>query len=72
VTPGDIPVETRVYFHGHGTLRAGPVLVEPLAAASPPSNLRDWPLAFLWVGGTVLIGALFVQVMKLSPRRVAS
>jgi hypothetical protein len=45
--------------------------VKPIAPeGGPPARLRDWPLAFLWVGGTVLIGALFVQVMNLGRRRV--
>jgi hypothetical protein len=63
-TPGDFPIQTRVFYLGQGTLRAGPVKVrriEPVGES--PAHLRDWPLAFLWVGGTVLIGALFVQVM---------
>jgi hypothetical protein len=71
VTPGDFAIESRVYYLGRGTLTAGPVRVEPLAPATAgtPSHLRDWPLAFLWIGGTILIGALFVQVMHLERRR---
>ena len=66
-TPGDLPIQTRVFYLGQGTVRAGPVQVRSIApeGLSPaPAHLRDWPLAFLWVGGTLLIGALFVQVMK--------
>jgi hypothetical protein len=64
-TPGDIVIEPRIYYYDRGTLSAGPIQVEPLTAATgPPGHFRDWPLAFLWVGGTVLIGALFVQVMN--------
>jgi hypothetical protein len=49
-------------------VRAGPVQVRRIGPeGGPPARLRDWPLAFLWVGGTVLVGALFVQVMR--PRR---
>jgi hypothetical protein len=71
VTPGDFAMEARVYYLGRGTLTVGPARVEPLAPAiaGPSSHLRDWPLAFLWFGGTILIGALFVQVMQLNRRR---
>jgi hypothetical protein len=64
-TPGDFPIQTRLFYLGQGTLRAGPVQVRRIEPeGGPPARLRDWPLAFLWVGGTLLIGALFVQVMK--------
>ena len=69
-TPGDFPVQTRLFYLGQGTVRAGPVQVrriDPGGGQPAPAHLRQWPLAFLWVGGTVLIGALFVQVM--GPRR---
>jgi hypothetical protein len=63
-------VQTRVFYMGRGTLRSGPVVVQRIAPeGGPAARLRDWPLAFLWVGGTVLIGALFVQLMKLGGRR---
>jgi hypothetical protein len=69
-TPGDHAIETRVYYSGQGTLIAGDVEVEPIAVAEPaPARLRDWPLAFVWIGGTILVGALFVQVMTLGQRR---
>jgi hypothetical protein len=69
--PGDVPIQTRVFYRGRGTLRSGPVLVQRIAPeGGPPARLRDWPLAFLWFGGTVLIGALFVQVMNRRRRRV--
>jgi len=68
-TPGDILIEPRIYYYGRGTLSAGPIQVEPLdAPTGPPGHFKDWPLAFLWVGGTVLVGALFVQVMTLGRR----
>jgi hypothetical protein len=68
-TPGDILIEPRVYYYDRGTLSAGPIQVEPLTAATGPAgHFRDWPLAVLWIGGTVLIGALFVQVMTLERR----
>jgi len=71
-TPGEYPVQTRVFYQGRGTVRTGPVVVERVAPeGGPPARLRDWPLAFLWVGGTVLIGALFVQVMEPRVRRAA-
>jgi hypothetical protein len=72
-TPGDIMIEPRIYSYGSGTLSAGPIQVEPLTAATgPPGHFRDWPLAFVWIAGTVLVGALFIQVMTLPPGRVAS
>jgi hypothetical protein len=71
-TPGDRPIEARVYYHGRGTLTVGPVHLDALTPSGPPAHFRDWPLAFLWIGGTVLIGALFVQVMMLQRRSVAS
>jgi hypothetical protein len=69
-TPGDYLIEPRVYYYGRGTVSAGAIQVEPLTAATgPPGHFRDWPLAFVWIGGTLLVGALFVQVMLLSGRR---
>ena len=62
-------VETRVYYRGRGTLRAGPIIVQPIVPPQPASQFRDWPLAFLWVAGTFLVGWLFVQVMTLSRQR---
>jgi hypothetical protein len=71
-TPGDVPIQTRVFYRGRGTVQSGPVQVERIEPeGGPPARLRDWPLAFLWVGGTLLIGALFVQVMEGRGRRVA-
>jgi hypothetical protein len=70
-TPGGY-VETRVYYRGRGTLRAGPISVQPIAVPQPVTHFRDWPLAFLWVGGTVLVGWLFVQVITLNRQRVRS
>jgi hypothetical protein len=67
-TPGDILVEPRVYYYGRGTLSAGRIQAEALAAPTGPAgHFKDWPLAFVWVAGTILVGALLVQVMRLSP-----
>ncbi len=68
-TPGGQVIETRVFYLGRGTLRLGPINVLPIKAPEATTHFRDWPLAFLWVGGTVFIGWLFVQVMTLTPRR---
>jgi hypothetical protein len=68
-TAGTSPIETRVYYPGRGTLRVGPIRVNRLTPPSPKASFRDWPLAFLWFGGTVFIGWLFVQIMQLTPRR---
>ena len=58
--PGGYLVETRVFYHGRGTLRAGPVKVEAhaLAAGRPYSSGK---LAVAWVLGTVLVGWWFVR-----------
>jgi hypothetical protein len=69
-TPGEQVIQTRVLYLGEGTVRSGPVQVVRIEPAGSPAHLRDWPLAFLWFGGTALIGTLFVQLMKLSGRRV--
>lgn len=57
--PGGYLIETRVFFHGRGTLRAGPVKVEALHLA-PGRPYPSWALALGWVSGTVLFGWLFV------------
>jgi hypothetical protein len=68
-TPGNLPVQTRVLFHGFGELAAGWTRVTPLAVTpAPDETFPDWPLAFLWVAGTVLVGVLFVQVMNRTDR----
>ena len=66
-TPGAYTTQTRVYYHGRGTLTAGPAEVRPDPATPPPAQFRDWPLAFLWVAGTILVGGLFIQSMKGRP-----
>jgi hypothetical protein len=68
-TPGAYTTQTRVYYHGRGTLTAGPVEVRPEPTTPPPAQFRAWPLVFLWVAGTILVGGLFVQAMK---RRLAA
>jgi hypothetical protein len=65
-------IETRVYYLGRGALRTGPIHVQQITVPVPTTHFRDWPLAFLWIGGTALIGWLFVQVMRLTPRRRTS
>jgi hypothetical protein len=67
-TPGGL-VETRVYYRGRGTLRVGPISVQPIAPMPPPTRFRDWPLVFMWVAGTFLVGWLFAQVMMLNRQR---
>jgi hypothetical protein len=67
-TPGGQFIETRVFYPGHGTLEVGPIDVQPIAAPQPVTHYSDWPLVFLWVTGTVLVGWLFAQVMLLSRR----
>ena len=57
------PTETRVYYHGRGTLSAGSVRVK-LERATGSARARDWPLALLWVAGTVVVGWLFVRTLR--------
>ena len=69
-TPGALWVETRVFFHGRGTLRVGQIDVQPILPPQPATtHFRDWPIVFLWVAGTFLVGWLFVSVMRLGRRR---
>jgi hypothetical protein len=69
-TPGNLLVETRVYYLGHGTLRMGPINVHPIVGpGASTTHFRDWPLVFLWVGGTALVGWLFVELMLVDRRR---
>jgi hypothetical protein len=58
--PGGYLVETRVFFQGQGTLRAGPVNVAPINLA-PGRPYPSWALAVAWVLGTVFFGWLFVR-----------
>jgi hypothetical protein len=64
---GSSTTEVRVYYHGNGTLTAGPVDVRIDPQTAPRAEFRDWPLALLWVAGTILIGGLFVQTMTARP-----
>jgi hypothetical protein len=61
--PGGYLVETRVFFQGRGTLRAGPVQVTPIDLA-PGRPYPSWALAIAWVLGTVLFGWLFVRFYR--------
>jgi hypothetical protein len=66
-TPGALWVETRVFYHGRGTLRVGAIDVQPILPPQPATtHFRDWPLVFMWVAGTFLVGWLFVSLMRLS------
>jgi len=70
-TAGGQFVETRLYYLGRGTLEAGPINVQPILAPQPSVHFHDWPLVFIWVGGTFLVGWLFVQIMLLTRQRDA-
>jgi hypothetical protein len=61
--PGGYLVETRVFFQGQGTLRAGPVQVAPIDLA-PGRPYPSWALAIAWVLGTVFFGWLFVRFYR--------
>jgi hypothetical protein len=73
-TPGAYLTETRIYYQGHGTLRAGPIHVEREGgtAGGPPGRYPDWPLALIWVVGTAVAGWLLVRAMKRSAARKSS
>jgi hypothetical protein len=57
---GGYLIETRVFFHGRGTLSVGPVRVEALGLA-PGRPYPSWALALAWVLGTIAVGYLLVR-----------
>ena len=64
-------VETRVYYNGFGTMRAGEIRVEPLDGAEARTTfgrLPDWPKAFGWVLLTIVAGFLLVLGMRRAQR----
>jgi hypothetical protein len=65
-TPGGYMAETRLFYAGKGTMRAGPVVVEREGAAvsGSPGRFPNWPLVLLWVAGTLVAGWLLVRAMK--------
>jgi hypothetical protein len=70
-TPGGYLTETRVFYDGVGTLEAGPVEVKAVRVVGS-RRLPAWLLTSLWIAGTVLVGWLFVRMMKRTRRPVAS
>jgi hypothetical protein len=68
--PGGYLSETRLYYLGHGTLRAGPVRVSAVSL-EPGRPFSDKALAAFWVIGTVGIGWLLVWLMKRGRRSAA-
>jgi hypothetical protein len=65
-SPGGYLAETRVFYDGKGTMRAGPVEVEREgsgAVGGSPGRFPDWPLVVAWVVGTILAGWLLVRAM---------
>jgi hypothetical protein len=70
-TPGGYLIETRVFYDGLGSLRAGPVRVDPVRVAGS-TRLPGWLLTFLWITGTVVVGWLFVRMMKRTRRPLAA
>ncbi len=59
--PGGYLIETRVFFHGRGTLRAGPVKVEALRLAPGRPYPELGSSARLGQSGPSLFGWLFVR-----------
>jgi hypothetical protein len=69
-TPGNLLIETRVFYLGRGTLRMGPITVRPIPGSTgSPAHFQDWPLTFLWVAGTALVGWLFAELMLAGKQR---
>lgn len=57
-------LEVRVFYAGRGTAALGHVALVRTSPVPPAERFPDWPLAFLWVAGTVLVGALFVEAAR--------
>jgi hypothetical protein len=59
-------IETRAFYRGTGTLRAGEVRVEPASPGTltPPGRFPDWPKVLAWVLATVVAGWLLVGGMR--------
>src|SRR5205823_1754958 len=70
-TPGEYLVETRMYYEGLGTLTAGPVSVEAVRTSHTPRP-PAWILECVWIGGTIVVGWLFVRLMRRSRQRATS
>jgi hypothetical protein len=68
--PGGYLTETRLYYLGNGTLRAGPVRVSAVSL-EPGRPFSDKMLAAIWFAGTVAIGWLLVWLMKRGRRSAA-
>jgi hypothetical protein len=64
-TPGGVPIETRVFYGGAATLLVGRSTVRPLpgtAEYEAAGLFPDWPLALLWVAGSVACALLFLRL----------
>lgn len=68
--PGGYLTETRLYYLGNGTLRAGPVRVSAVSL-EPGRPFSDKLLAAIWFAGTVAIGWLLVWLMRRDRRSTA-
>jgi hypothetical protein len=64
-------IQTRVWYDGRGTVRAGQVRVESVQV-SAPGRFPDWPIALPWVLGTVAAGWLLVLGMKRAQREASA
>jgi hypothetical protein len=71
-TPGALPIETRVFVTGQATVEVGPTSATPIVLAPMPTtdNFPDGSLMAAWIGGTLFLGVLLVNVQLLR-RRVA-
>jgi hypothetical protein len=64
-TPGGVPIETRVFYGGVGTLFVGRSTVRSLpgtAEYKAAGLFPDWPLALVWVAGTMAFALLFLRL----------
>jgi hypothetical protein len=67
-------VETRVYYNGFGTLRAGGIEVAPQSPVAPQTfgRFHDWPKALAWILATIVVGVLLVLGMRRAQARESS
>jgi hypothetical protein len=64
-TGGGFLIETRLLYEGVGTLIAGPIDVQPVRV-SHTASLPAWVLECLWIGGTIVVGWVFLLLMRRS------
>ena len=68
-TPGEYLVETRLYYDGRGDTHSGPGECRGGPDVPAPARLSSRTLDVLWIGGTIVVGWIFVLLMRRSRRR---